>query len=246
MNKPIKTLMQLVASGTLLAFAQNAHSQLVATGNLYQNAAPGSQNAVYNDGNSEEGNQIVLAGTATSDIITSFSFQYDYSSRLQSLPLGMADVRFYANDGAPVAGYASPGTVLFDSGAFPIVPTTGATENFFPGDFTGTGSGIVGGGLGVLVPQDFTWTVTFSGLQTGEDAGLALYDPIQVGANGLPNGDAWVNTGTGLMPANDSGSPLEFGAVFNGVPAPDTSCLSVSVLSVLAGFRWMKRFQRRA
>jgi hypothetical protein len=236
----------MTAVGTIFFLAGNAESQLVATGNLYQNAAPNYQSANFNNANSEEGNQIVLAGASAFDLITSFSFQFDYTGSLGS-PNASADVKFYENNGAPVNGYASPGTVLFDSGSFSIGGyTSGETENFYAAVLGGgTGAGVVPG-VGVDVPQDFTWTVTFSGLQAGENAGLALYYPPTVGSDALPNGDAWVNVGTGLEPANLSGNPLEFGAVFNGVAeVPETSCLPLSVLSVLAGFAWMKRIQTR-
>jgi hypothetical protein len=250
MKKSIKVFTRLATAGTAVVLAQNGQSgQLIATGNLYQDAAPNYTFVNYDAGNSEEGNQVILAGSAAFDLITSFSFQFNYSG---SLPVAsaMADVKFYANNGTPVNGYASPGGVLFNSGPFLIGPyTTGSTANFYGSldGFTGTGSGIVGGGTGVMVPQDFTWTVTFSGLQPGENAGLAIYSPIQVGADGLPNSDGWVNLGMGLVPANDSGNPLTFGAVFNGnTVVPDSSSLSISVVSVLAGFGCMKRFLRRA
>ena len=124
--------------------------------------------------------------------------------------------------------YASPGTVLFDSGTFSIGGyTTGATENFYAADLgAGTGAGVIPG-IGVDVPDDFTWTVTFSGLTGGENAGLALYDPPTVGSDALPNGDGWVNLGSGLVPANVSGNPLEFGAVFNGTPMVPPNLLIV-------------------
>jgi hypothetical protein len=249
MNTPITVFARMAAAGALVFLAHDARSQLlVGTGNLYQNAAPNFQNANFNNGNGQEGNQIILAGTAASDLITSFSFQFDYTGSLAS-PDASADVRFYANDGTPYNGYASPGTVLFDSGTFSIGGyTTGSTENWFsPADFTGTGAGL-DPGVGVVVPQDFTWTVTFSGLQAGENAGLAVYYPPTVGSDALPNGDAWIDPSSGLEAANDSGNPLEFGAVFNGIPevtTPDSSCLPISVVSVLAGFGWVKRLSRR-
>jgi len=235
MNKPITILARMAAAGALVVLAHTARSQFISTGNLYQDAAPNFQNANFNNGNGQEGNQIILAGSAAYDLITSFSFQFDYTGSLAS-PDASAEVLFYANDGASYNGYPSPGTVLFDSGTFPIGGyTTGSTENFYTADLGG----------GVVVPQDFTWTVTFSGLQAGENAGLAVYYPPTVGSDALPNGDAWVDPGGGLEPGNDSGNPLEFGAVFNGTAmVPEPSCLRLFALTVLAGFGWVKRFQR--
>jgi hypothetical protein len=223
----------MAAAGAIVVLAHNAQGQLIATGNLYQNAAPNYQFANFNNGNSEEGNQIILAGSAPSDLITSFSFQFDYTGSLSS-PNASADVKFYANNGAPVNGYPSPGTVLFNSGVFSIGGyTTGSTENFYAADLGGgTGTGVVPG-VGVDVPQNFTWTVTFSGLQGGENAGLALYYPPTVGSDALPNGDGWVNLGSGLVPANDSGNPLEFGAVFNSSAVPEPSMVALTAIGGL-------------
>jgi hypothetical protein len=250
MNKLTNIFTRVAVAGALLVFARNAQSQL-GIGNLYQNDSTFYNS--YNYGNSEAGNQIILAGPAIAEI-NAFSFQFDFLNSMGGLTgnpsAAMADVKFYENNGTPVNGYPSPGTVLFDSGPFSIGGyTTGATENFYGSmdDFTGTGIGIVGGGAGVIVPKNFTWTVTFSGLTGGDTAGLAIYYQPTVGSDALPNGDGWVNLGMGLVPGNVTGmpdTPLEFGAVFATVP--DSACLSISVMSVLAGFGWMKRFQRRA
>ena len=100
----------MAAVGALVVSAHDARSQIISTGNLYQDAAPNFQNANFNDGNSQEGNQIVFAGSATADLVTSFSFQFDFlnsSGNVTGTPNGgeMADVTFYANDGTPVNGY---------------------------------------------------------------------------------------------------------------------------------------------
>jgi hypothetical protein len=74
---------------------------------------------------------------------------------------------------------------------------------------------------------------------------LALYYPPTVGSDALPNGDAWVNVGTGLEPANDSGSPLEFGSVFNGtpvlVPEPGIGALTAIGSLFFGTRRWFPR-----
>jgi hypothetical protein len=237
MKKPITILARTVAVASLAFLAQNAQSQ-IGTGNLYQDSTT-TQNGNFNNGNNTEGNEISLAGTATHDLITSFSFQYDFTGAGTPNPNAVtADVQFFANTGAPVSGYASPGgSPLFDSGAFSIGGyTTGSTANFYQVDLGG----------GVVVPQIFTWVVTFAGLTNGQNAGLALYSPATVGHN---FDDAWINDGGGwqLDVATRGNPPLDFGAVFNGTPqAPDSTSLSFSVLAVLAGFGWMKRFQRKA
>lgn len=243
MKKTFEVYATSALVATTLVLGQSAKSQLVATGNLYQDSLPPAtyEGNFNNVSGGSEGNQIILAGSSPADLITSFSFQFDYGA---SSPGATADVEFFANNGPLIDGYASPGTLLYNSGSFSIGGYTGgSTENFDAATLgSGTGSGVVSG-QGVIVPQDFTFLITFSGTS---DAGLALYQPPTVGANALPNGDAWVNPGTGLEVANLSGNPLEFGAVFNGVAVPDSSSLLVSAGSVLAGFGLVKRILRRA
>jgi hypothetical protein len=236
MNKSIRLSAMTAAAGALIVFAQNAHSQWVFTGNAYQNSTT-SLNANYNfangPGTTEAGNEVVLAGSATSDFISSFAFQYDLGGPGSTAGV-TADLKFYANNGTPTAstaGYPPPGKVLFDSGPFSLGgPTTGQTANFYQADLGG----------GVDVPQDFTWTVTFTGLLANQYAGLALYGPATVGGN---YGDAWENL-TGSWDLINSVGPdaPTFGAVIN---VPDSSCLPFSVGMVILALGWMKRFARK-
>jgi len=238
----------MVAVGAFAVLSQNAQSQygpLINTGNLYQNSTS-FQNGNINLGNAQLGNEITLAGSATSDLITSFSYQYDFIGTAGgATPNGneTATVTFYQNNG-PTYGattYHEPGTPLFsDTVNIGLAGyTSGYTVDYFQAD--------INGGLGVVVPEDFTWTVTFAGLTGSETAGLALYSPATVGGN---YNDAWVNTGSGwTLDTTTAGTPPpDFGAVFNGPTStvPDSSCLPLSVLAVMAGFGWMKRFQRQA
>jgi hypothetical protein len=225
MRTPFKILARMVGAGALAFLAQAAHSQV-----LYQNtSANQGENFNYSG---EAGNEVILAGSAASDLITGFEFQFDYAGSSAS-PDATADLTFYENNGGKVAGYASPGTEIWSSGAFPIGGyTAGSLADFDKADLGG----------GVLVPKIFTWTVTFSGLQQGESAGLAVYGAPTVGKT---YGDAWLNDGWELKVAN-TGPALEFGAEIQGFSVPDSSSLSIAVISVLAGFAWMKRKKRRA
>jgi hypothetical protein len=231
MKKPL-TILVRAAAGALLAFlAQNAQS------NVLYNDIINTQNGNFNNGNATEGNEVTLAGAATGDLITSFAFQADYIGSLLT-PAATFSLSFYKNNGPLFSGYASPGTLIWTSGPFSFggyTPATGSSISFAQADLGG----------GVLVPQDFTWVVTFAGLQGGENAGLSLYSPATVGEN---YNDAWVNNGSGwvLDVATVGNPPLDFGAEIGGTPVPDSSCLSISVMAVLAGFGWMKRLQRRA
>jgi hypothetical protein len=136
--------------------------------------------------------------------------------RLAGPPTGaeMADLRFYRNDGSPVSpsGAPSPETLLFDSGDFAIGIygfTLMSIATLEPADLNG----------GVVVPQSFTWTVTFSGLAADETAGLALYSTTTVGTN---YDSAWLKSGTNwqLLMAGVGDPAPTFGAIAYGTPIP--------------------------
>lgn len=123
----------------------------------------------------EIGDEIVLAGAARD--LSSFMFEYwglntlrpDFEGNVQTR------IRFYANDGPLVSGQATPGTVLYDSGLFPVSATARAQliiDNF-------VADAVVP--LRSAVPNRFTWTIQFSGLTSRDQAGVDLYSPPVVG-----------------------------------------------------------------
>jgi hypothetical protein len=212
-------------TAAVFAFSSlNAQSQV-----LYANTNT-FQGANFNYGNGEVGNQVSLAGTAATYWITNFVFQIDFLEVITgALPTGseMADLRFYENNGPPASpsGAATPGTVLYDSGAFPIGGfTLLSLVNFSgPADF----------GAITVVPQNFTWTVIFSGLATNVTAGLALYSPATIGTN---YDTAWINDGTNWQLLTDTAGdpPPDFGAVIGGTPVPELQFSANSNLLVLS------------
>lgn len=111
----------------------------------------------------EMGDEITLAGTQR--IVTDFMFGY-YGV---FTPNGdeTARIRFYANDGPE----GTPGTLLYDSGTFPIMPGFNQTHTLT--------------GLSVIVPDTFTWTCQFGGVTQwpADLAALYLYDPPSVGSS---------------------------------------------------------------
>src|ERR1035438_6340264 len=75
----------------------------------------------FNPGTLEVGDEITLASTER--YLTAFSFEYwgTASSSSFSAPITApitAEVRFYENDGPSFNGYATPGTMFYDSGPF--------------------------------------------------------------------------------------------------------------------------------
>jgi len=229
-----KSLLRASAISAAAFIAQNAFSQV-----LYNNSTTYNGDYIVNG---ETGNEVVLAGSASSDVISGITLQYDLLNADGGMggtpnPTDSVDVRFYANTGAIVDGYASPAaTPLYDSGAI-LLSALGVTA------YT-EGATLIDTGLNVTVPQDFTWTLTFGGLG-GDEGSLGLFSSPSVGSN---YGDAWVNSGDGwaLVVAGDPPPALEFGAEITGTAVvPDSSSLSFSVLAIGAGFGLVKRSIRR-
>jgi hypothetical protein len=138
---------------------------------IYDNSSSGGSYAYYTL--NEYGDEVVLGGT--NRVVTQFLFEYygDFT------PTGneTGRLRLYLNDGPKTStGDPTPGTVLFDSGSF------GLSTNYSTKSFSG---------LKIPVPNDFTWTVQFSGLvnTSGDEAGLIFRDPPTVGSS--PD-DVWI------------------------------------------------------
>lgn len=131
----------------------------------------------YETDTREYGDQVHLAGTART--VTQFSFRYfgDFTATGDE----QAIIRFYANDRPYDDFRQQPGTVLWESGYFPISP----------GQQLKTLQ-VSSAGSEVLVPDIFTWTVDFEGVEGGESAGLLLYGPPSVGSS---FNEFWMRTG---------------------------------------------------
>src|ERR1022692_1290357 len=108
--------------GAVALTAQNAQSQ------LYDNGTASTYNGNFNYNNSQAGNEIILAGSATSEFVSGFTVQFDLVSNVGDPLAGslagteQVDLRFYKNDGAPVlpSGANAPGSLLYDSGFFSL------------------------------------------------------------------------------------------------------------------------------
>lgn len=189
---------------------------------VYDNTA-NNLNRVYSPGDREFGDQIFLDGTDRR--ITDFQFEYFVSSNVSGNERG--ELFFYRNDGAD----GKPGTLLYKSGSFAL----------------GTGfQTVVAQGLSVTVPNTFTWTVSFTGVDTllGEQAGLLFYDPPTAGASLAT--DFWIRTTDANNPwatlSVDGGVfPANFAARVTAVPEPSTVALGLLASLALLGYRGYKR-----
>ncbi len=162
----------------------------------------------YDPGLLEVGDEIILEGPAAQ--VAQFAFEFwgfgpeegDFAGNVE------ARLRFYRNDGPLVSGYASPGTLIFDSGSFPI-PTTPRAVVIFE-DFHIE----VAVPLTEPLPESFTWTVQFSGLAEGDSTGLDLYSPPVTGNNYT---DYWERDGEGWVLKTNAVASMDFAARLIGL-----------------------------
>jgi hypothetical protein len=146
---------------------------------IYDNSGPGDPTGVWYS-TLEIGDEIILGTNITSHVLTQLQIEYfgDFT------PSGdeTIQVRIYKNDGVPTKnGFATPGTLLYDSGPYNIKTNYETWTSTF---------------LNVTLPDDMTWTVQFSGLTgaAGDRAGLLFRSPPTVGTS---FNDAWRKNDSG-------------------------------------------------
>jgi hypothetical protein len=215
---------------------------------LYQNTATPSGSVLNFPNNQQVGEQIWL-GTLVPQYLTNFSFEY-YSPFISYTGPVQMDVRLYQNNGALFNGYASPGaTPFFDSGNFSLTDpwqvngTNTATVIFQLSDL------LAGNTINLnptfVLPTNFTFTVTISGLQGLDQVGLPFFGLNGVATVGTNAGDYWYNnSGTWQLLTNSSGSTA-FGAQFLGKPTPEPSVLCLGALGMAALTVVARRRNRR-
>lgn len=179
------------------------------------------------------GDYAIFAGTDRT--LTGVSFEYFLSPTRSGNE--QAVFSLYALDGANVGGVNLPGTLLYSSTAFNI--GTGTTA-------TGFGTANISD-LAVAVPNEVAWTVSFTGIEAGEGAGLLFYsDAGGVGGNptfldpDLGSQQHFTvrnNNGTWQL-LNHDGVVDNLGIQFTAVPEPSTMAL---MLGGLAMFGFLRR-----
>ena len=220
-----------------LALFAGATQQLSAAV-IYDNSAAGSDLSLrFNPSTYQVGNEINLAGTER--LLTDFSFEFWGTNTASPGNITFAgsvkaQVRFYLNDGPTFNGFATPGTMFYDSGLFAVsTPTPRSTFVFNTTDF--------GGGL--LIPgNSLTWTVTFSGMGATDSVGLDLYSPPTVGSD---FSDYWENQGSGwALRTNSLSSSMTFGSHFEAT-VPEPSSITLSILGGVGLFVALRRMRRK-
>lgn len=184
----------------------------------------------FNPGRSEVGDEIILAGTQRQ--LQQFDFEYWGTNTAGGASFAgtvQARVKFYRNDGPLFNGFATPGTVFYDSGLFTISATPRSTLIFTPPvDFPA-------GGL--FIPVDrMTWSVQFTNTSLLDEAGVDLYSPPVVGQN-FP--DYWerdlISGAWALKQSTGATPPINFAARFNATTAvPETTGIGICFMSFLS------------
>lgn len=181
---------------------------------VYQHS--GSGNFSYTTG-AEYGDEVVIPAHSMSGVqwvITGFSFEYSANYALA----GGLTFRIYEQNGAPISGFASPGTEIYET-TVDINNGGGLVDINFTYDATN------------ILPNRLTYTVQFAGLLPGNNAGLII--PGGTPVVGSSGNDFWEKTGPG---ANDwalktftVGSPsANFVATITAVPEPSTVAMMVA------------------
>lgn len=207
----------------LLTVCALAHSAAIQAAEVvYDNSTPNGNQFLPNT--VEYGDEIVLGGSERT--ITQFQFEYYFSGAFDLSKT--FEFNLYANNGP---------TVVADRVAFaPNDLLYSTSANLQSGFNTVTISGI-----SVDVPDTVTWTVSFSGLGAGEEAGLLLGGPSpDVGAS---FNDFWEFNGSSwsLKQINGGAPVANFIARVQAVPEPGTILTFVGGLAVLGVAAYRRR-----
>jgi hypothetical protein len=187
----------------------------------------------------EYGDEIKLAGVER--FVT--EFLAGYFGDFPDGPAPTGRVRFYANDGTDAIPGSQvalrPKTVIWESGPFSL----------------GRNNQEIVLQPNVTVPDSFTWTIQFDGLNdvVGNGAALSVVNPVTVGGE-LSNGsigsfnDFWIKNGStedswALNVLSGGTVPANFYARVTAVPEPGSLVLaSLGILALLAraGIRTLK------
>lgn len=217
-----------------------AGSAVVHADALYQDSQALTGYIIPFTNNQEIGEQIWLGTGSTPEYLTNFSFEiYTPESTFEGSV--QADVRLYENNNTPFNGYNTPGPLFYDSGLFSVQPpiSTGPyTSGLLIFELSDLQSGTLPLDPNYVLPANFTFTITFSGLGVDDTIYMPTFDPPQVGANA---GDFWYNVSDTWELVTNNVGPLAFGAEFYGSPSPTPEptvlclgALGVAALAVIA------------
>jgi hypothetical protein len=238
---PLKSLALVVACLIATSMSQAAFAQSLPGGGsgpqiIFDNTSTYLNRFVAFGDGEEFGDQIFFQ-PGVARFITDFKFQYFGSANLNS---GTGEFFVYLNDGSSVAtvggeSVLAPNTPLFRSGSFDLSP------GFQTVDLDLSGSPVAIRDTTGAFANTLTWTVVFSGINPGAQAGLTVFSPATEGAS---FDDFWRKTSTGwdTLLIDNGAIPGNFAAQVTAVPEPGT--LVFGLLGGL-GVMGLARFRRR-
>jgi hypothetical protein len=212
-----------IAAITLAAAASQAATSIV-----YSNATTYS-GIILNPGLAEVGDEIILGpGPRFGE---SFRFEYyglnfDGNEQVQ--------LRFYNNDGTDLGNNTYlPNSVFYDSGVNSLpTPTDPSNRNTLQYDLTFTA---------ITLPERFTFSVSFSGIEGDDQVGLPLYNPPTVG---ISENDYWFNNSPWEL-RGTNGVGINFGASLVATSVPEPSTYVLAIIGGLCGLALINRRKRR-
>ena len=198
-------------------------------------------NSVFQMQNGQEvGNEInVPAGNSLDD----FQIEYLLPANLTA-DVGI-DVRFYTQaDGANQGTYTDPGSLFFDSGftslsSLGVLYTSAGSHNvdYTTADFSTSGAWTTSVTPLYVLPTDFTFTVTFDNLDSGNVVQMPLANN-----NGQNDNGYFINGVGGWTLNTNSLGPVNFLADFSGtVPEPSALGLTGIGGALLLGINRLRR-----
>jgi hypothetical protein len=211
---PVKSVRLKIVLLAALALSTTSRAEVV-----YDNTA--NYLGSYANESREYGDEIVLTGTART--VTDFFFEYfgDFVASADEA----GKIRFYKNDDVLNEFQVAPGTLIYESGFFPL--NSGYNTRHITG-------------LNVEVPDNFTWTIEFKGISMtlGDEAGLVFYHPI---VRGSSFDDYWAKQPNGRFAL--FGYPdlkNNFAALVIAVPEPSTLAITGIALGLLGFLRFRR------
>ena len=219
----LKKTLAAFAAISLSAVAVQAASSIV-----YSNATTYS-GSILNPGLNEVGDEIVLgSGPSSPRYAESFRFEYYGNSFSGNETFRL---RFYENNGTFIGNNTYlPNTVFYDSGVQTLAaPTDPSGRNTYQFDLTYTAIGL---------PDRFTWSVQYSGIESGETAGVSLYNPPTVG---FSENDYWFKNGGTWELRGTNGVAFNFGSALVATSVPEPSTYMLAILGGICGLALINR-----
>jgi len=225
-----QNIKNLACAGAFLALGFSALGDTI-----YDTSASYNGNAFSLTSNQEIGNEIILNSGIWS--LTSFTLTYMSPSATLSTDVSLK-IRLYENDGVAYNGYASPGTLIYDSDWYnttlfgSLLANGTHTVTYTGADFPTT----------IILPADFTFSVTFKGLDGSNQVELPLASNPTAGVSAT-FGDYWFNSGSGwsLLTNSAAKNNLMVTVTANEVPEPSLIYLGIAGTAMLLGARKLKR-----